>query len=61
MSTLKKGTGTITVPVPFSKLAKRGKRYIRRSQEGRWGYILAWLLGVPIPILVVVYLLRGCT
>ena len=23
----------------------------RRQQEGRWGYILAWLLGVPIPIL----------
>jgi hypothetical protein len=33
----------------------------RRLQEGRWGYILAWLLGVPIPILVLVYLLRGCT
>lgn len=33
----------------------------RRQQEGRWGYILAWLLGVPIPILIIVYLLRGCT
>jgi hypothetical protein len=33
----------------------------RRQQEGRWGYILAWLLGVPIPILIVIYLLRGCT
>jgi hypothetical protein len=32
-----------------------------RSQEGRWGYILAWLIGVPVPILVVIYLLRGCT
>jgi hypothetical protein len=61
MNMHKKGTGTVMVPVPFSKLAKRGKRYIRRSQEGRWGYILAWLVGVPIPILVVVYLLRGCS
>ena len=33
----------------------------RRHQQGRWGYILAWLVGVPIPILVLVYLLRGCT
>ncbi len=33
----------------------------RRYQEGKWGYILAWLLGIPIPILLIVYLLRGCT
>ena len=32
----------------------------RSAQSGRWAYILAWLLGVPIPILVLVYLLRGC-
>jgi hypothetical protein len=31
------------------------------SQCGKWGYILAWLLGIPIPILVLVYLLRGCS
>ena len=34
---------------------------VRRFQQGRWGYILAWLIGVPVPILVVIYLLRGCT
>jgi hypothetical protein len=33
----------------------------RRAQSGRWGYILAWLLGVPIPVLILVYFLRGCT
>lgn len=33
----------------------------RRQQEGRWGYILAWLVGVPVPILILVYLLRGCS
>jgi hypothetical protein len=32
-----------------------------RRQRGRWGYILAWLVGVPVPILVLVYLLRGCS
>lgn len=31
------------------------------AQEGRVGYILLWLLGVPIPILFLIYLLRGCT
>ncbi|MGH8204945.1 MAG: hypothetical protein ACREST_10070 [Steroidobacteraceae bacterium] len=32
-----------------------------RVQSGKIGYILLWLLGVPIPILILVYLLRGCT
>ncbi|MGA2024004.1 MAG: hypothetical protein ABSH23_04510 [Steroidobacteraceae bacterium] len=32
-----------------------------RQQRGAVGYVLAWLLGVPIPILLLVYLLRGCT
>jgi hypothetical protein len=32
-----------------------------RAQRGKWGYILAWLLGIPIPILFLVYILRGCT
>jgi hypothetical protein len=30
-------------------------------QQGRAGYILLWLLGVPIPLLFLIYLLRGCT
>lgn len=34
---------------------------MRHWQEGRWGYILAWAIGVPVPILIVIYLLRGCT
>lgn len=34
---------------------------LRRAQEGRWGYIIAWLIGVPVPILIIIYLLRGCT
>ncbi len=31
------------------------------KQEGRLGYILLWLLGVPIPVLFLIFLLRGCT
>lgn len=30
------------------------------QQEGKAGYVLMWLLGIPIPILLLVFLLRGC-
>jgi hypothetical protein len=33
----------------------------RKSEEGKIGWVLLWLLGVPIPILLVLFLLRGCT
>jgi len=33
----------------------------RGRQEGKIGYILLWALGVPIPVLLVIFLLRGCT
>jgi hypothetical protein len=33
----------------------------RRIEEGKVGYILLWLLGIPIPILLLIFLLRGCT
>lgn len=31
-----------------------------RWQQGKIGYILLWLLGIPIPILLLIFLLRGC-
>ena len=31
------------------------------KQTGAAGYILLWLLGIPIPILLIIFLLRGCT
>lgn len=34
---------------------------MRHSEEGKIGWILLWALGIPIPILVALYLLRGCT
>jgi hypothetical protein len=33
----------------------------RIKQAGAAGYILLWLLGIPIPILLLIVLLRGCT
>lgn len=32
-----------------------------KTQAGKIGYILLWLLGVPIPVLLAIFLLRGCT
>lgn len=32
-----------------------------RTQAGKLGWILLWALGVPIPVLLVLFLLRGCT
>ena len=34
---------------------------MRNREEGKIGWILLWLVGIPIPILVVLYFLRGCT
>jgi hypothetical protein len=31
----------------------------RRS--GKLGWLLLWLLGVPIPVLLILFVLRGCT
>jgi len=35
--------------------------YLARARVGKakWG-ILMWLLGVPIPIILLIFLLRGC-
>jgi hypothetical protein len=31
-----------------------------KRQRGGMGYVLLWLLGVPIPVLILISLLRGC-
>ena len=33
---------------------------MRNTEEGKIGWILLWLLGIPIPILLLLYVLRGC-
>lgn len=30
-------------------------------QKGGIGYVLLWLIGVPIPVLILFSLLRGCS
>lgn len=34
---------------------------MRNKEEGKVGWILLWLLGIPIPILLILFVLRGCT
>ena len=33
----------------------------RKATAGKVGWVLLWALGVPIPVLLVIFLLRGCT
>jgi hypothetical protein len=34
--------------------------YAQRARPAKIGYVLLWLLGVPLPILLLIYVLRGC-
>ena len=37
------------------------KYNLRKNERGKIGWILLWALGIPIPILLVFFVLRGCT
>ena len=32
-----------------------------RSERGAIGWVLLWLIGIPVPILIALFLIRGCT
>ena len=34
---------------------------MRSKEKGKIGWILLWLVGIPIPILLALYFLRECT
>ena len=40
-------------------VSRRGMTIYSRLQRAKVGNILLWLIGVPLPILLLVYLLRG--
>lgn len=40
------------------KLMLRGKQ---KLEEGKVGWVMLWLLGIPLPILLIFFLMRGCT
>jgi len=33
---------------------------LKDGEEGAMGYILAWAMGVPVSVLFLIFLLRGC-
>ncbi len=35
--------------------------FTRKKSAGKIGWALLWLLGIPIPVLLVVFMQRGCT
>lgn len=37
------------------------KSPVTGKQKGGIGYVLLWILGVPIPVLILIALVRGCT
>ena len=44
----------------MSKAKEKGEALQRANQAaGKIGWALLWLLGIPLPILIVVYLIRG--
>jgi hypothetical protein len=32
-----------------------------RDRQGKVGWLFLWLIGVPIPILIILFAVRGCT
>jgi hypothetical protein len=34
---------------------------ILNNENGKVGWILLWALGVPIPVLLILFMIRGCT
>jgi hypothetical protein len=41
---------------------KTPMEFLRSKQEkGAIGYMLLWAMGVPVSVLAVIFLLRGCT
>jgi hypothetical protein len=45
----------------LSNLRKGVMKIKLNSQRGAAGWILLWLVGVPIPVLLLLFLVRGCT
>lgn len=44
----------------ISDTSKNDQIHEQQRQRGGIGYVLLWLLGVPIPVLILISLVRGC-
>ena len=45
------------------KLARKKNELLStiQNEKGKMGWILLWLIGVPVPVLLILFLIRGCT
>jgi len=50
---------SLSIMKPTPRLADRIAGWTFRS--GKLGWIFLWLIGIPIPVLLILFLLRGCT
>jgi hypothetical protein len=47
---------------PRSGVQRRGVTVTEiNKQRGKVGWLLLWLIGVPVPVLIILFLIRGCT
>jgi hypothetical protein len=35
--------------------------YEKAEEAAKVGWVFLWLIGVPVPVLLILFLLRGCT
>jgi hypothetical protein len=69
IETFRRMNHSITKPYPAGpRFALRnisnifgGTMKLLKNQDGKIGWILLWALGIPIPVLLILFLLRGCT
>jgi hypothetical protein len=48
--------------IPQAKIEGMKRIAFKKQQSaGKVGWVVLWLLGVPIPVLLILFLLRGCT
>jgi hypothetical protein len=52
---------TQSTPPEHRAMEEKDITPVADKQRGGIGYILLWVLGVPIPVLILIFLVRGCT
>jgi hypothetical protein len=50
-----------SIAVERSATKKKVRLKMHNPESGKVGWILLWAVGVPIPVLLLLFLLRGCT
>jgi hypothetical protein len=51
----------LLVAMADSKLSRMKIMWERAGEAGKAGWAFLWLIGVPIPVLLILFLMRGCT